>query len=274
VVSIYTTGAPDLAVSKSGAATALAGEPITYTLTVTNHGASEATALTVSDALPAGATYLGGGTLQGETVAWTLPGLSGFGASAQFTFTVAATSTITNAAYTASAAGGHIAVGAGPVTTEIVEAQTRLTPLAGGALDYAGLAGTTAITAPGGSVFEETVLVYRHLASPTQGVPAGYGYAGRAFRLEGYQGNQRIPGLALAEAITLTLTYGDADAAGLDESRLSLFAWDGGQWSQAASACQVDAGANQVTCVAPALPLAELMLAEGPRRVYLAAVMR
>jgi hypothetical protein len=189
-------------------------------------------------------------------------------------FTVSATGTITNVAYAAAADGGHIAVGETPVTTEIVEAQARLTPLAEGALSYADPAGGVALTVAGGAVFAETVVAYRHLPVPTQAVPGSYGYAGRAFRLDGYQANQGVPALALADAVTLTVAYDDADAVGLDEARLGLFAWLDGQWSDAGLVCQPDPAANQVVCVAPALPLAEMMLAEPPHRVYLAMLVR
>jgi uncharacterized repeat protein (TIGR01451 family) len=273
-VDVYTTEAPDLALSKSGPATALTGDPITYTLTVTNHGAAEATGLLLTDVLPAGAAYLDGGTLAGDTLSWALPSLAGYGASTQVTFTVSATGTITNVAYAAVADGGHIAVGEMPVTTEIVEAQARLTPLAEGALSYADPAGGVALTVAGGAVFAETVVAYRHLPAPTQAVPGSYGYAGRAFRLDGYQDNQWLPALALADAVTLTVAYDDADAVGLDEARLGLFAWLDGQWSDAGLVCQPDPAANQVVCVAPALPLAEMMLAEPPHRVYLAMLVR
>ena len=48
----------DLALTKSGPATAIAGNPITYDLTVTNNGPSDATAVSIADTLPAGVTFV------------------------------------------------------------------------------------------------------------------------------------------------------------------------------------------------------------------------
>ncbi len=48
-LKLRTTTAPDLTITKTGPATALAGEPITYTVTITNSGATTATGLLVLD---------------------------------------------------------------------------------------------------------------------------------------------------------------------------------------------------------------------------------
>ncbi|MCB0023356.1 MAG: DUF11 domain-containing protein, partial [Caldilinea sp.] len=51
-------GAADLAIAKSGPATVLAGERITYTLVVTNYGPADANDVQVADALPAGVSFV------------------------------------------------------------------------------------------------------------------------------------------------------------------------------------------------------------------------
>ncbi len=81
-VSLRTTTAPDLEISKTAPPAALAGQPITYTVTVRNNGAQTATNLQVVDSLPAGAAYVSGGTLVGDEVRWTIPSLAGYGAEA------------------------------------------------------------------------------------------------------------------------------------------------------------------------------------------------
>jgi len=59
---------------------------MTYTLTVLNKG-SLATDLKIKDKVPAGVTYLDGGTLSNGTVSWNLPSLD-TGETARFSFTV------------------------------------------------------------------------------------------------------------------------------------------------------------------------------------------
>lgn len=51
------TAEADLAISKTGPATAIAGTQVTYTLQVTNNGPSDASAISVADATPAGYTF-------------------------------------------------------------------------------------------------------------------------------------------------------------------------------------------------------------------------
>jgi len=75
------TDQPILAISKSGPQIVGPGDPITYTLSVSNSGISAATGVVVTDSIPAGANYGGGGTLMSgkspgrcqvwlRTVAW------------------------------------------------------------------------------------------------------------------------------------------------------------------------------------------------------------
>jgi uncharacterized repeat protein (TIGR01451 family) len=274
LVNVYTTVAPDLALTKTAPATALAGQPITYTLTVANRGANPAGNLLIVDVIPQGATYVSGGTRVGNSVQWTLPSLASYGATAQVSFTVGANTTITNTLYSLTGSGGASAIGGPAVTTQIVDAQVALTPLADGALDYANPAGGTEIEIPGGSVFEDTTIAYRELLSPSWMLPAGFRFAGRAFSLAGYQSNQLVPGLALGEIVTLTVTYGDADVAGLDEGKLALHYWGGNGWSASGVACQPAPALNSITCTAQAPPLAEFVLAETEYRVYLPQVIR
>ena len=56
-------GTPDISLSKSASGSVLVGEPITYTLTVTNPaGAVPAFNLSLRDVLPAGLSYVPGST--------------------------------------------------------------------------------------------------------------------------------------------------------------------------------------------------------------------
>jgi uncharacterized repeat protein (TIGR01451 family) len=112
---------PNLAISKSGPGTATANSPISYTLTIANYGPAGTGELLVTDTLPAGATYLGGGTLDENTVSWSLPDGLEPGEVTQTTFAVAATQTITNSDYGVWAVEGDGVKGMTPVTTLIEE---------------------------------------------------------------------------------------------------------------------------------------------------------
>jgi uncharacterized repeat protein (TIGR01451 family) len=100
----------------------MAGEPITYTLTITNSGSLTVTNLLITDAIPAGAGYITGGVrMDGgvggtNVVSWTVPALAA-DASTQVSFVVTATETITNRDYAVSADGGLWAEGQEMVTT-------------------------------------------------------------------------------------------------------------------------------------------------------------
>ncbi|ANE44418.1 DUF11 domain-containing protein [Deinococcus puniceus] len=89
----------DVQVSKTGPATVLPNGDISYTISVLNAGPSPATAVTVTDLLPAGATRqnLGGGTYTagaggGGTITWTLAALAS-GATQTYTVVLGAPNT-------------------------------------------------------------------------------------------------------------------------------------------------------------------------------------
>ena len=80
---------PDLAVVKTGPATAAVGDLVTYTLVYTNQGALTDTSVQLTDVLPAqvspATNSLGSGSLSGNTISWTLGSLAaGKGGSIAF----------------------------------------------------------------------------------------------------------------------------------------------------------------------------------------------
>ena len=99
---------PDLAVVKSGPATAAAGDLITYTLVYTNQGQVTDPGATLTDVLPpqlaANTNNLGGGTLNSNMLTWNLGPLNvGDGGTKQFQVQVGTNATvgesITNISY-------------------------------------------------------------------------------------------------------------------------------------------------------------------------------
>jgi uncharacterized repeat protein (TIGR01451 family) len=265
-MGIHTTVAPDLEISKMAPATAVAGGPITYTLTITNRGGTDATGLAVSDVLPPGAAYVSGGSYNGSQVSWNIPTLPGYAFASEVIAVVTANETISNSVYSVTANGGYSAVGQETAVTRIVDAQVKLTPLLTRTLHYAG-SQSADMTVPGGSVFADTMLAYDELAMLPY--PAASGYAGRAFRLSAYQENQMMPDLVLAETAVITLTYAQSDVTGLDESLLTVHYWEGNSWSRSGVTCERDVQANRVSCHIPRPPMTAYALLEGRSTLYL-----
>lgn len=109
---------PPISISKSGPTSAIGGCPITYTLTITNNMASSVTGVLITDTVPLGANYLGGGSLNNNVVKWTIPILSA-GESSSQEFSVEATQMITNHDYWVSTSEGYSTKGQIPVITSI-----------------------------------------------------------------------------------------------------------------------------------------------------------
>jgi uncharacterized repeat protein (TIGR01451 family) len=113
-----------LALTKAGPAWANPGALITYALRVSNGGAFTATAVVLTDPLPAGGHFvaasdggnLAGGTASGGAVIWPAFDVAALGALTR-TLMVTATGTITNDDYRAAAEGLPTVVGAAAVRT-------------------------------------------------------------------------------------------------------------------------------------------------------------
>ena len=73
------TASADLAVSKTGPATANAGTDITYTVTLTNNGPSNAASVALNDAVPANTTFVSESQTTGATFSCTTPPVGGTG---------------------------------------------------------------------------------------------------------------------------------------------------------------------------------------------------
>lgn len=236
---------PDLSISKTAPATSAANQPISYTLTIVNSGALTATNLLVRDTLPVGATYLGGGSLVGNEVQWTIPELGGYGQTAVVSFTVSAASHIVNNQYSVAADGGFGSQSSSPVETRIVNAQIGLTAVTSATLSYTGSNHNSQLYFSGG-VFADTIITYDELDSPPYGddIP----YAGRAFHLDAYQNNVLLNNFRLYETAVFSLSYNPADLNGIDPDALTLYYWENGRWQRGGVTCTSDSGSQMVHC--------------------------
>ena len=101
VITLVTPVA-DLSLGKSAAASALATSNLVYTISVTNFGPSTASSVTVTDAIPNGASYVrasGGGVNNSGVVIWNLGDLAnGVVSNVTLTVTAPASGSLTNIA--------------------------------------------------------------------------------------------------------------------------------------------------------------------------------
>ena len=114
---------PELAITKTGPATALLNAEFDYTITVTNNGDGNATGTTVVDTLPADLMYVSSdpaGTASGSTITWNVGALEP-GDSSTITLTVKGTAggAKVNVA-TASSGGGNTSQPEARATTTIL----------------------------------------------------------------------------------------------------------------------------------------------------------
>ncbi|MDB6066752.1 MAG: type fimbrial biosis protein PilY1 [Pedosphaera sp.] len=152
-VTTSVTQVADVGIGKVASAFVPAASNLTYTISVTNFGPSSASSVVVTDALPAGVTFVnasGNGLNNSGVISWSFGTLTnGQVSNVTVTVTAPATGTITNVALVSSSTGDPNVTNnvTPPVTTSV-------TPLADLALGKTGLAGTTY-----GSNFDYTISV-------------------------------------------------------------------------------------------------------------------
>ena len=272
---------PDLTIEKHGPATAVSGQPFTYTLTVANHGALTATNLLISDVLPAGVTYLAGGALIGNVVQWQVAELGGYGQKVDVTLAVSAQDDVLNGEYGVSATGGASAQGSTAVTTRRVDAQVLLTSVTTETLSYMGSDRSSQLVVPGGAVFADTMLTYVEITGESAAPSAlgSFAYAGRAFRLDGYQENAPTSDPRLYETVLVSLSYNSAAVDGLIEDTLTLRASTQEGWQAEGIDCTVNRAVQRVDCTLATPLLTNYVLVGEPLPVterwtlYLPAVL-
>ena len=121
-------GADEISLSlvKTAPSTAASGQAITYTLTLTNNNPFPVTNVMVSDTVPAGATYIGGGNYANGVVHWMILGLAPSGGAAQVYFVVTANATITNSQYRVVASAEGVSTGFGPPVVTVISHYVHL----------------------------------------------------------------------------------------------------------------------------------------------------
>jgi len=152
--------------------------------------------------------------------------------------------------------------------------EVPVSPVEGGTLVYTDTSGTeAAVEVPVGAVTETLTLRYA-VDEGQVAVPTGFEFANVVFDLTAYLGEVALEGFVFQEAVTVTIVYTDTDVAGLDESQLLLYYWDGSAWVDAACGPYVrDPEANLL-----AVPICHLsqfaMFARESYAIYLPVIRR
>ena len=230
-----------------------AGEPITYTLYVTNDGPIGVDNLTVRDQVPTGATVVavpGGSVVSlptgGQQVEWSLAQLAA-GQQVTVRFVVTATQSLVNLTYSVQSANGAVIRGDAAVLTLVGSTVTTGTvdSMMGGTLTAPDEKLT--VVFPPGAVTTPVSVTMVNVTAPI--VDAGF--AGIAFSIEATDagGNDVAH---FQQPLVITISYNEADLqnAGItDEQSLNLYYWDGAPWVAIlpCAGCQIDTVQNTIT---------------------------
>jgi uncharacterized repeat protein (TIGR01451 family) len=207
---VITTVTPvaDLAIGKSGALGVRADTNFSYAITVTNLGPSMASGVVVTDTLPVGVTFVsasGGGTLNGNTVSWSLETMTSAEVSnLTLTVTAPASGTLTNTANVSSPT-----LDTNLVNNTSPPVITTVTPVADLAIGKSGVTGVQA-----GTNFNYTITVTNFGPSSASGVvvtdtlPVGVTYlsASGGGTLNGNVVSWSLGSLTMSQVSNLTLT--------------------------------------------------------------------
>lgn len=213
---------PILSIGKTASAVVAAGQSLTYTLTVTNSGSVTATNLLITDTIPAGASYIAGGTQNGNLVQWNVPELAANGGVIQQSFVVTTAETVVNDSYGVQAEGGYQVSGSQAITTLVgitappVAGTVELTP------------GVTITIAPG--TFSDTVVFIYHPIDPMPTAPLKH--VNLFYEIEAIYVSSGLPAQPEpGQRYTISLTYQPQNIPPeIDEADLALYTWNGSQW--------------------------------------------
>ncbi len=147
----------DIAVFETGPTNGQPGQPLTYTITVTNLGPSTATGVAVSDSLPTNVTFIsatGGGMDTAGTVTWSIGSLTN-GQTTNVTVTLSAP---TSGTFTNSASGSSTSFDPNPANNNGSAGNSQVTTTVVAVPQFGILAGTNVLN-PQTGLFEEQVVV-------------------------------------------------------------------------------------------------------------------
>jgi len=124
--------------------------------------------------------------------------------------------------------GGYNLVG-GFWWSEQVPVGIIVTPSLGGLLIFTDTQGlTTTVQVPPGAVTHTTEITLTPLS--TVPISPGLSFAGHAFDLDAYWGEQHLISFTFETTVTVTIHYSDADVKGIFENSLKLYRWVTPTW--------------------------------------------
>ena len=182
------TASGDLAIAKSGPPSVAAGQNVSYTITATNNGPSDATSVTLTDAMPANTTFVSFAQTAGPTFNCTTPAA---GANGTITCTIASFAGAASATFT-------LVIGTSPIATgNIVNTATISSPTAD-PLPANNSATSTVTTTPGTT--DLSIVKTSNVISQTAIVSTNVTYTIRV--------TNNGPGIGTATTVTDTLPAG------------------------------------------------------------------
>lgn len=235
----------------------------TVTLTASNEFGNHTAADTLIIGLPAVAAFSHTGPVAvAETIHFVNDSAGNMPLDYLWQFGDGATATAENPNHAYNAPGSYavtltvsntLAMDSATRLVDVGHAQTTLEPTGGGELSYdAGDGRTITVVVPGGSVAEETALLYTLADGDPVGGPPNLVYAGQAFTLAAYRHGERLPDFTFDLPIAITIGFNGSDLAHLIPASLALHYWDGAGWLAAGTTCAtgvatLNPAANELT---------------------------